>query len=1092
MPMRDGATTAEPPDQEQRRLIAEELDRNILVEAAAGTGKTTSLVARMVNLIRRGKCTIDRLAAVTFTRKAAAELRDRFQSELERAARDSSGTAQDRLAEAAAHVERCYLGTIHSFCARLLRERPVEAGVDAAFRELDEQADASLRRRAWDEHVAEMIARSDPALAELDDVGLEIGQLSSAFATYADYPDVSEWPVPNLPPPDLTAAREALLDYGKHMRSLAETLPQEHGNDELMPRFKMLPRLIRQMNWERPAEVLDLLEDFKELDRKKVVQRNWPGGGKQALAELDRWNQFVSLHAKPHIETWRQLRYGPILKVLQKAVDVYERLRRQAGALSFQDLLLTSAALLRDKPAIRAYFRRRFTHLLVDEFQDTDPIQAEVMLLLTAEDPQEADWHRCRPASGSLFVVGDPKQSIYRFRRADVLTYSEVKRAIEASGGLVIPLTANFRATGPLIEWVNGAFTDCFPSIATEFAPARCPLQIGRDDDGAGDLAGVSRLTVPGANNGKALEHESSLIARFVRDALDRRCTVPRSKKERERNISAEAQAGDFLIVTRTRAHLTAYARKLEELGIPHQVTGSDALSETPELYLLYTCLRAVVRPDDPVALVAALRSPLFGISDRTLYVFRQAGGRFSFRATEATGRLSAEEARALRDALERLGRYERWVKTLPPAVTFERVAADLGLPARACAASAGPARAGSLAKVLELVRARQLEIQSPVDLVEYLETLMHRDERHDGLSIHPPDGPTVRLMNLHQAKGLEAAVVFLADSAGVSDHAIDLHIDRSSPAPKGYLAVYKPRNGRKPPRLLAQPAEWSAVERREKEFKDAEDLRLLYVAATRAKTALTIVQREGGKTSSWNFFASYLERCPNCFDPGPQSPPARATISVTEADVAAAKRAIEDRWTAVCRASFEADAMKQISLATQLPVVERAPVADGEHGVEWGSVIHALLEAAMRKPHANLHGLGRSLLREVDAAPDLIERALLTVKSVRGSAIWQRAQASPQRLVEVPIEYVVPTSESTNSLPTIRRGVVDLAFRELLGWVIVDYKTDTVGAQGIQALAEHYGPQVQSYAAAWQTITQEPVAEVGIFFTRTSRYVCV
>jgi len=162
-----------PPDQDQREKILKELDTTMLVEAAAGTGKTTRMVGRMVALIGEGTCRIDTLAAVTFTRKAAAELRARFQVVLEAAAKQAAGDQrQQRLQEAAAYSERCFIGTIHSFCARLLRERPVEAGVDVAFTEADEAEDARIRREAWDQYVAGLFAADTPILAELDDVGL--------------------------------------------------------------------------------------------------------------------------------------------------------------------------------------------------------------------------------------------------------------------------------------------------------------------------------------------------------------------------------------------------------------------------------------------------------------------------------------------------------------------------------------------------------------------------------------------------------------------------------------------------------------------------------------------------------------------------------------------------------------------------------------------------------------------------------------------------------------------------------------------------------------------------------------------------------
>ena len=181
---------------------------------------------------------------------------------------------------------------------------------------------------------------------------------------------------------------------------------------------------------------------------------------------------------------------------------------------------MKAADLLRDKPQIRKYFRKRFTHLLVDEFQDTDPIQAEVMLLLTAQRETETDWRKCRPVDGSLFVVGDPKQSIYRFRRADIATYNQVRQIIERSGGQIVALSANFRTIGPLVDWVNGTFDQVFPDKATVHAPARRPMQIGRTEGSNGDLAGLRVLQVPSDCGDKyaIAEYEADLLAgRFRR-----------------------------------------------------------------------------------------------------------------------------------------------------------------------------------------------------------------------------------------------------------------------------------------------------------------------------------------------------------------------------------------------------------------------------------------------------------------------------------------------------------------------------------------------------------------------------------------------
>ena len=219
-----------PPDQDQRDLILKKLDENMLVEAAAGTGKTASMVERMAALIRGGRCTPGTMAAVTFTRKAAAELRARFKAEL---------------ADEFEHVEQCFVGTIHSFCARLLRERPVEAGVDVSFVEMDEEVDDRLRGEAWDEYAARALAEdSEGVLGELRTLGLRLEDLSDTFNRFADYPDVDEWPAEKISMPDLAPVAEAVTEYAGRMQKLFPKLPSDWGNDRLILEYRRLPRVI--------------------------------------------------------------------------------------------------------------------------------------------------------------------------------------------------------------------------------------------------------------------------------------------------------------------------------------------------------------------------------------------------------------------------------------------------------------------------------------------------------------------------------------------------------------------------------------------------------------------------------------------------------------------------------------------------------------------------------------------------------------------------------------------------------------------------------------------------------------------------------
>ena len=234
------------------------------------------------------------------------------------------------------------------------------------------------------------------------------------------------------------------------------------------------------------------------------------------------------------------------------------------------------------------------------------------------------------------------------------------------------------------------------------------PLLPVREAEAKAGVPSVKALRIPKEyrGNDQLGEYEGALIAGTIRHALDNGLTIPRTEKEVAAGIPKQVQPGDFLIVTPMTGKLGAYSRKLQELGIPHLVTGGSAMNQVPEILLLHTCLVAVTQPDNPVALVAALRSELFGISDQALYDFKQCGGHFSYHGTVPKG-LDSSVIRIFEDAFDRLRKYALWLTRVPPVSAVEKIAADLGLAARACAGPGGDVQAGSLAKAIELLRYR-------------------------------------------------------------------------------------------------------------------------------------------------------------------------------------------------------------------------------------------------------------------------------------------------------------------------------------------------------------------------------------------------
>ena len=445
------------------------------------------------------------------------------------------------------------------------------------------------------------------------------------------------------------------------------------------------------------------------------------------------------------------------------------------------------------------------------------------------------------------------------------------------------------------------------------------------------------------------------------------------------------------------------------------------------------------------------------------------------------------------------LQRCAGWLRTKPPVAALERIAADLGLVLRALAGPGGDGRAGSVGKVFAILRAQCAELGSAAGVVDLLERLIAEETPFDGLPARAPGSSVVRVMNLHKVKGLEAPVVFLADPGGKPRGGALLHVDRTGDRIVGYLAV-EHQTGQYARKIIAHPHDWDEFAEEEQNFEAAERTRLLYVAATRAGNRLVVTRRpgRGSHYSPWEFFRDWLTGAPELPDPGPQQAPATGSVTVDPGDAAAAEAAIAARWRQSGAATYDLRGAKE--LAVSAAELHRRPAA-GEHGTEWGTVIHFLLETALREPGRDLSGQARAALREQGLPPARASEALALVAAVQASEIWRRAARADRLLVEVPFEIcLIPgdplllagegSPEAGGAVPVLVRGVVDLAFREAAGWVIVDWKTDA--ARTPAELAERvrrYAPQVRLYADIWTRIAGEPVAERGLFFTAGNRY---
>ena len=1045
------------PDDAARRAIREDLGTSLLVEAAAGTGKTTSLVDRMTALIRTGATTIDRISAVTFTIKAAAELSERFQTRLEAAARESAGEERLRLAAALSRLDSAFVGTIHAFCARLLRERPVEAGVDPGFAEMDEPENAAARLEAWSRYTERLFTDENPILPRLAAVNVRLEDLRQTYETLSDNEDVAPAIGPELQPPDFSGERAAV---SKFLARAAAELPAEMppgGWTDFQEAVRRAQRLV-SLRDTSDAPAFALVLEALERATKKATEAG--------RVRFD-FETLCSETIEPGLRRWREYLHPILMRAVAPAAAEYAAWRRRNGRLNFQDLLLLARDLLRDHPRVRMAFQERFLPILVDEFQDTDPIQAEILFFLTGADTKEKDWKTLSPKPGSLFVVGDPKQSIYRFRRADIETYGTVRLRMEESGR-VLHLTSNFRSTGQLCRWINGAFSKQFPASATPEQAAWVPLAAQREEG----VPRVFRLQTrtSGPATAPVVEQDSRRIAHAIEAAVAR----------------GERRPGDFLVLFRTRKFMSEYARALEARGIPYELSGGGAFKDSEELRTLLPLLAALSDPDDPVPFAAVLRGPLFGVDDEALYRHFRSGGYFSFRAT-----LPPEPDPRIARACELLREGEELAATLPPAAAIERLCGRLGWTAYAGARELGDSRAGNLLKAIAATRtfsAKGLDFAAVVTELDRLTSEGYIDE----MSAQPGRGGAVRLLTVHGAKGLEAPVVFLADPRRERDRPVRFSIDRRGAHARGHWRVIRETENFGVVEI-AQPRDWEEMERVEKAFDEAEKTRLLYVAATRAREMLVVSIWKQGKSENaqgpWCALAPFLtvdlpEAAPT--PPGPE--PTRLRVRPAELEDFREQR--RRRRTASAAPTYAVASVTSVVHTT----AEKPAWESTGRGLSWGRVLHAVLEAAMRDETLDLPALATNAMAEEERPAAELPELLRVVEAVRSSELWARARRAKQHLVEVPFALPVSPEELgrlEGHAPTVLRGAIDLVFEEEDGWFLIDYKSDRITAENRDGLIAFYAPQVSHYQRHWERLTGRPT-RAGLFFLETRETVWI
>jgi ATP-dependent helicase/nuclease subunit A len=825
-------------DQVERDRIRTALDETLFVSAGAGSGKTTTLVDRVIALVESGKEELEHIAAITFTEKAASELRDRIREELESRALSSDPLAASRCSAALEQLDRSAIGTLHAFAQRLLSEFPIEAGLPPRVEVLDEVSSGIEFEQRWQRFSRELVAEEGMGRTLL--LLLTGGVRETAAKTLARVFD-DNWDLVEarfcerpLPPPDFVETVRPALELAADVCALVSHCID--GDDKLYLRLLEISGICDGMrSVDDETELLSRVAAAGKALRvgNSGIATSW-GGQKPAVIGAVRALEAAFTEAQQQVlqACARHLGWAVSRFTIQSA-----RRRRAHGRLDFHDLLVLARTLLSDTRhgrEVRTAVAARYRRLLLDEFQDTDPIQIDLAVRIAAAVP-EADvpatgWKGIDVSPGRLFMVGDPKQSIYRFRRADIATFLDTEDRFR--GGRV-SLGSNFRTVSPVIDFVNELFGSLFSipgdtgngrQSQPDYDELRAVRLDGPPIGPAVSIVGRRPLATDAtADTLRAAEAQS--VARVVSSAVTEGWTVAG-----EDGAWRPARLGDITILVPARTSLPFLEDALESRDIAFRAESSSLVYASRPVRDLFLVMRAIDDPTDHLRVVGALRTPLLGCGDDDLWRFKvQRGGHWGYTHGQPDSVPAGDPVASSLGFLRELHRARMW---LTPSELMDRVARRR----RAFELGFASGRERDAWRRLRYVidQARAWSEASNGSLREYLRWVELQAEESARLSepiLPESDHDAVRIMTIHAAKGLEFPITILSGMStrpGRRPSAVEVFF----PPDRG--VEYKLGN-------KVSTEEWEASLPLDEQMALDERIRLLYVAATRARDHLVV-----------------------------------------------------------------------------------------------------------------------------------------------------------------------------------------------------------------------------------------------------------
>ena len=1105
---------------EQQRAI-QQRGANILLSAAAGSGKTTVLVERVLNLIASGQGCIDRMLIVTFTRAASSDMRFKLSRELgKRAAQGDARCRQQQLM-----MERASISTLHGFCADFLRSHFESAGVDPAFRILDDHEVRRITDEAVDEALEEAYARGGEALSQLDYARGPKGLREMVLAllhTLQERPDPQAWlrrvcagdaEMQQAWICELTAA--ARRDIDRALLLTRQALAHPDCNANYAPALQADEQALLSMQQiETYSDLYRALNAFKQAAPGRKRDAGAPSEEVKKL-RLDAKAALDKIALK-EIELGAGLRdvqnLAPQLQTLAQITgDAMEKLEKRKGelsGLSYSDLEICTLRALQDE-AVARELRERYDHIFVDEYQDTSDLQEALIGRICRGD--------------NLFMVGDVKQSIYRFRQAEPRLFLEKYEAYgRGEGGVLLPLTMNFRSRPAILNFVNHVFARAMHGGESEITyDSLARLNHGNADLTGGDVH-LHLLEAPEAEGDEDAAQDFAVCERqalFIAGEIRRRMAE-----------NPDLRYRDFAVLTRAkRGVLGKMASVLLQQGIPAFADGGEDFYDSVEIVLALSLLKLTANRRSDVELIGVLRSPVVGLSADELAHIRIAFPDVPFSdAAAAYALLDDDVARQLRAFFEMLENWQMLALCTDLGVLTRRIFEESGLQDCMSALPGGSQRLANLNQLVQSAAAFDQNVSGA--LTRFLKHIEKMQERGEGDEAHVlgENEDVVRLMTAHKSKGLEFPVVFGAmlqrryNSRGAAG-ALSAHRDL------GLGCLYCDPALQTRRKTLPQ----LAIAERQKREDRAEEKRILYVLLTRARDSLVLVgsvNRQESAFARWRAMrqtpgaaTSYLDEIMPALNengqelctlhvhsqvaaPAPaQAEPAQDPFSAEPDEelmrallwqypnAQAARQPLKLTVTGLLRQVQSPDALEEL-----IPRPAFLAENPGQMtGAERGTAYHRCMQCLDLNALAPLSG--RALAAEIAAQLDALRSGGRMTPAQR-EAVYpgkiarflegetgRRLLAARNVQREWPFNALMRIHEAleedergdAQDEEILVQGTIDCCFEEDGAWVLLDYKTDR--SDDAAALTLRYRNQLRLYALALERITGMPVKEIRL-----------